>query len=82
MIFNDRSSMLAAWTAHRFRKQIFTKGFSLTTGVRSRTLHKHYIHYMRIADFFVTFTIFEIIFIFSFWNKTSERIGYAKARLL
>ena len=39
---------------------------------------KHYINFvymMRISFFFLRFTIFEISFIFSYWNKNFKRIG-------
>ena len=59
-----------------------------TTWLLSKTLHKHltyiYIYiYMRIVKkFLLGFMIFEIIFIFSFWNKNFKRIGCVKARFL
>ena len=62
MIYIDRSSVLAAWIEYRFKKQDFT--FKILVKPRDFRV-KHYMNiiYMRIVkNFFLKFTIFEIIF--------------------
>ena len=84
MITSDRFSVLAAWTEYRFKKYIFSLlKFGKTTGLRSETWHKHLENtYKNWKIFFLRFTIFEIVLIFSFRNKNFKRIGCAKASLL
>ena len=72
MTSSDESSILAAWTDYRLRKeQIFT--FKILVKPQDFVV-KHYVNiiyiYVRIGKYiFFKYTLFEIIFGFSFWNK-------------
>ena len=72
MTSSDESSILAAWTEYRLRKEQIST-FKILVKPQDFVV-KHYVNiiyiYVRIRKYiFFKYTLFEIIFVFSFWNK-------------